>query len=184
MEEEVAKKSFDIKKYLPIIGIVAAVVLVIIILVSIFGGGPKKAVKNFINGMSSKNASKVIKSMDFAGQSVWKYSYDVNDFSDEDYDEFIENYKDVDKDEVKDAEKAAKESLEDEFDEMKDTFKKYKLKVEEIKSSEKIGKDLYAVKAKISIEAQPKDGDGEEIDSSNIMTFVVYKNKLVYTTFM
>ncbi len=172
-------KNIDYKKYLPYAGIALAVIILIIILVSIFGGGPKKAVKKFISGMNGKNASKVVDSMDFAGISAWKYSYNVEDFSDDDYEEFIENYKDVDSDDIKDQKSDAKDTMKDGFDELKDEYKSYKMKVENFKSVEKLGKNLYAVKAKISLQAKPKDKDEEEIDESSIMTFVVYKNKLV-----
>lgn len=173
-------KSINYKKYLPIAGIALAVLVVIIILVVALGGGPKKAVKKFVSGMNSKNASKVVDSFDYAGMSVWRANYyDEDDFSDDDYDEFIEDYKDVDKDDVKDAKKLAKESMEESFDNIKDEYKSYKIKVDEIKSTEKIAKDLYVVKAKISMEAKPKDKDEDEIDEARVFTFVVYKNKLI-----
>ena len=174
-------KKFDLKKYLPIIGGVVAVVLLIIILVAVFGGGPKKAVKNFVSGMNSQNASKIIKSMDFAGMAAWELSYyDVDDFTEDDYDEFIEAYEDIDKDEIKDATEYMEDIMDDSFDEIDDEYKSYKIKVEEFKSKEELGKDLYAVKAKISVQAKPEDEDEtDEIDEAEIVTFVVYKNKLI-----
>ena len=83
-------KTFDYKKYLPWAGIAVAVVAVIIILVVVLGGGPKKAVKGFISGMNNKNASKILESIDPAGTSAWYY--DEDDFSKDDYEEFIEDY--------------------------------------------------------------------------------------------
>lgn len=188
MEEEVqGKTSFDFKKYLPIIGIVLAVIVLIIVLVSIFGGGPKGAVKKYINGINGKNASKVVDSMDFAGYAAWSEGrYDIKDFSKDDYEEFVDNYKEYtkeNKDEIKEAKEEAKDSLKEGFDEMKDTVKSFKVKVEEVKSSDKLGKDLYAVKAKISVNAVSKDKDDDEIDVSNVATFVVYKNKIISTDF-
>lgn len=183
MEEEVqGKTGFDLKKYLPIIGIVLAVIVLIIVLVSIFGGGPKKAVKNYLNAMSSMNASKLVNSIDFAAASAWKSSYDVKDFSKDDYKEFVENYKDVDKDDVKAAKELAKETFEEMFDGMKDEVKSFKMKVEKVKSTEKLGKDLYAVKATVSVVAKPKDKDEDAIDETTDMTFIVYKNKVIPTT--
>jgi len=52
---------------------------------------------------------------------------------------------------------------------------------DKFKSVDKLGDDLYVVRAKVSIKAKPDDDDVEEIDSSSIMRFVVYKNKLIYT---
>lgn len=172
-------KNVNYKKYLPYIGIAIAVILVIIVLAAALGGGPKKAVKKYVSAMNKRNASKLVDCMDFAGVSAWSYRYDADDFSNDDYDEFIEKYKDVDKDDIKDAKKSAKKSLDSNFDDIKEDYKSYKVKVESIKSSKKIGKDLYAVKAKISVTAKPKDKDDDELDESDIVTFVVYKNKVI-----
>lgn len=173
-------KSFDYKKYLPWAGIALAVVVVIIILVAVLGGGPKKAVKAFVSGMNSKNASKIVKNIDFAGMSAWGYSYDEDDFSKDDYKEFIADYKDVDKDEIKEETKYMKDSMEDSFDEMDDEYKSFKIKIEKFKDVKELGKDLYAVDAKISMVAKPKDKDEtDEIDETETVTFIVYKNKLI-----
>ncbi len=190
MEEETKVNFFEkallwVKSHLAItIGIVAAVVVVIILICVLAGGGPKGAVKGFISGMNKKNAAKVIDNMDIAGAAVWSYYYDVDDFSDDDYDEFIENYEEIDKDEIKDQEDDLETTLEDGFDSIDDNYKSYKITVEEFKSQEEIAKDLFAVKAKIAVQAKPEDDDYDEVDESNIMTFVVYKGKVIYTDFL
>ncbi len=172
-------KSINYKKYLPYAGIVFAVIVVIIILVALLGGGPKKVVKKFISGMNNKKVSKIVKNVDFAGMSAWGY-YDEDDFSKEDYNQFIQDYKDLDKDEIKDEQEYIEDNLEDVLGEMTDDYKSYKIKVEKFKDVKKLGKDLYAVDAKISVEAKPKDKDStDEIDESKTVTFIVYKNKLI-----
>lgn len=178
-------KGFDYKKYLPWAGIALAVVVLIIILVAVLGGGPKKAVKGFVSGMNSRNASKILKSVDLAGMSAWGYYYDEDDFSKDDYNDFIEDYKDIvdemDKDDLKEKKEYLKEIMEESFDEIKDEYKSYKIKIEKFKDVEKLGKDLYAVDVKISMQAKPKDkNETKEIDESEVVTFVVYKNKVVY----
>lgn len=173
-------KSIDYKKYLPWAGIALAVIVVIIILAAALGGGPKKAVKGFISGMNSKNASKIVKNIDFAGMSAWGWYYDEDDFSKDDYKDFTADYKDVDKDEIKDATKDLKETMEDSFDDMDDEYKSFKIKIEKFKDVEELGKDLYAVDAKISIVAKPKDKEEtDEIDETETITFIVYKNKVI-----
>lgn len=177
-------KSIDYKKYLPWAGIALAVIVVIIILVSVLGGGPKKTVKNFVKGISSRNTSKVIKNIDVTGMGVWGISYDVDDFTKDDYDEFVEEYKDtvkdMDKEELKEAKEYMEETMQESFDEMKEEYKSFKVKVEKFKEVEKLGKDLYVVEAKVSTEAKPKDKEEtDEIDESETLTFVVYKNKLI-----
>lgn len=187
MEEEpkvnfISKALVWIKSHIAITAAIAVAIVVVIVLICVFaGGGPKGAVKGFVSGMNKKNAAKVIDNMDFAGSAAWSYLYDVDDFSDDDYDEFIENYEDIDKDEIKDQEDEAKSTLEDGFDTIDENYKSYKFTIDEFKSSEEIAKDLYAVEAKVSIKAVPEDEDEDEIDSSDIMTFVVYKDKVIYS---
>ena len=175
-------KNFDYKKYLPYAGIALAVIVVLIILVSVLGGGPKKAVKKYISGMNSQNAKKVVKSIDYVGTAAWGWSYDEDDFSKEDYEDFVEEYEEYAeeyKDKVEDELDDMMDSMKDSFDDIDDEYKSYKIKVEDFKKVEKLGKDLYAVKAKISVKAKPEDKEDDEIDESEVMTFVVYKNKII-----
>ena len=44
--------------------------------------------------------------------------------------------------------------------------------------------DLYCVKAKITLFAKPEDKDEDEIDKTDTASFIVYKNKLIYSDFM
>lgn len=182
MGEEV-KSGFDFKKYLPIIGIVLAVIILIIVLVSVLGGGPKKAVKNYVNAMNKSSVSKLMKTQDLRGMYAWRNSsFKLKDFSEEDYDKFIENYEKVEDSTIEAAETYQEKSIEKSFDKIKDEYKSYKIKVEKIKSTKKLGKDLYLVKAKVSIVAKPEDEDeNDEIDSSSIENFIVYKNKIIST---
>ena len=176
-------KGFDYKKYLPIAAIVLAVIVVIILAVSLLGGGPKKAVKKYISGMSTGNAKKIFDSVDPIGSAVWYY--DEDDFDEDDYEEFIEEYEeyaDEYADELEEYEEEMKDmidEMEDDYDDFINDYKSYKVKVEEFKKVEKIGKNLYVVKAKISTQAKPKDKEDDEIDESEVMTFVVYKNKII-----
>lgn len=177
------KPSFDFKKYLPIAAIVLAVIVVIILAVSLLGGGPKKAVKKYVSGMSTGNAKKMLDSIDPIGSAVW--SYDEEEFDEDDYEEFIEEYEEY-ADEYADVLEEYEDEMEDMIDELEDSYedemndyKSYKVKVDDFKKVEKLGKNLYVVKAKISTYAKPKDKEDDEIDESETMTFVVYKNKII-----
>lgn len=177
-------KDFDIKKYLPIIGVVAGVLLFIIILVSVLGGGPKKAVKKYISGISSGNVKKMYKAVDPIGTAVWM-GYDEEDFGKSDYKDFLEEYeeyKEEFEENIEEYEEEVEEmieEMEDSYDDFTDDYKSYKVKIDKFKKVEKIGKGLYVVKAKVSTVAKPKDKDDDEIDESETMTFVVYKNKII-----
>ena len=182
------KKSFDfIKKITPkqwfiYGGIAIAVLLVIIILAVALGGGPKKAVKSFISGMNERNAKKIVNSIDIAGMQAWSLGYykEGKSFKTKDYKEFIEEYKDVDKDDIKEYKEELIDEIKDNFEDIKDEYKTYKFKIEKFKKVNKLGDKLYSIDAKISINAKPKDKDEDELDESSTVTFVVYKSKLVY----
>ena len=175
-------KKFDFKKYGPIIGGAVAVIVVLAIVISSLVGGPKKAVKKYINAINSKNAKKIVKCVDLAGEQAWKYSYGTDEeLSKEEYEEFKEAYSKVDKDELKKYTDRTVEYMDDTMDDFEDEYKSFKLKIKEIKSVKKLGKDLYAVKTRVHLKAVPKDKDEDTIDESNTMTFVVYKNKLIKT---
>ena len=169
-----------VKSHIKIIGIAAAALIAVIVLISVFTSGPKKAVKAYIKAMDKGNVDKYIRTIDFAGQEAWTYSfYNLDDFDKDNYKDFIEDYKDVDKEDLEDTVKSLEDTMEDSFDNMKDDYKKYKVKLEKFKGVEELGEDLYLVKAKVSVRAVPEDEDDEEIDSSNIYKFVVYKNKII-----
>lgn len=169
------------EKWILVVSILAAV-LVIIGLICMLSGGKAKSIKKFISGMNEKNANKIVDSIDFAGSDAWKYSYDEDDFNEEDYKEFINDYKDVNKEDIEKSKKDAKETFKDGFDSIKDTYKSYKFKIEKIKSTKKLGKDLYAIDAKISIYAKPKDKEDKELDETKVISFIIYKGKIVYSS--
>lgn len=156
----------------PTIAVVCSVVI-IILLASLFIKTPKKVVKSYINAFNKANASKIVKLSDLKAQRVLLYV--TSSFDKEDYNKFIEDYKDYDKEIEEDD---TIDSLEKVFDKLGDEYKSYKLKLDEVKSVKKVGKNFYIVKAKISLVAKPKDKDKEKIDETNTVTFAVYKNKM------
>lgn len=186
-KEKIAEglKKFDFKKWGPIIGGAIAIIIILAVVISTFFGGPEKAVKNYISAINSKNAKKLVKCIDLIGQEAWKklYIYDVSDFTEDDYDEFIKNYKeiekDTDKDELNKKTDKAIDSMDDTFDDINDEYKTFSMTINKVKSVDKIGNDLYAVKTRINIKVVPKDDDDDETDETKTITFVVYKNKLI-----
>ena len=170
-------KKIDYKKYGLYGGIILAVIIVITILASIFSGGPKKTVKEFVSGINSKNAKKIVKSIDIAGTEIW--SYDPSNFTKGNYKDFIDDYKKIDKEQISDLEDEMIDKMDDSLDKIKNEYKSFKIKIEKIKSVKEIGKDLYAVKTKITLKANPKDKSKDKIDNTETITFVVYKNKLI-----
>jgi len=166
-----------------IVAVVAVIALIMVIVLSL-SGGPKSAVKDFTKAFSKMNAKKVVNSMDLIGADVW-YVYDEEDFSKDDYKDFIKDYKEEKEDaDLSEEKEDAIEELEEIFDEMKDEVKSFKIKVEEFKDVEKLGKDLYVVEAKINVTGKAKDKDEDDIDETETMTFIIYKNKVIYTDMM
>ncbi len=190
MEEEIQQqvknetKKFNFKKYFPIIGIAAIVIIIILIFTSIFGGGPKNTVKKYISGINRGSAKKIVKSLDFVGAAAWGYSYDEDEFDKDDYKEFIEDYK-----EYKKEAKENKKDFEDEMDEMideideildeiNDESKSYKIEIESFKNIEKLGKDLYTVTTILGLERELENKDKEF--EAEVVTFIIYKDKIIY----
>lgn len=140
----------------------------------------KLKVKKYISAMNKQNAEKVVDCFDFAGQDAWSYWYDTDDFSEEEYIEFIEEYKSIEKEDITESKKYTVTTLTSAFAMMDMEYKNFKIKLEEIKDVTEIGKDLYAVDAKVSVYAKPVDKEEtDEIDETSVMTFVVYKNKII-----
>ncbi len=173
-------KKINFKKCILVIGII---VLIIVILVAIFGGGPKKVIKQYVSGMNKQDTSKIIESMDFTGESAWEF-YDKDNFSEDNYNTFINDYGNVDENEIKDEKDYWEEIMNSSFDNIKDEYESYKLKIEKFKAVDKLGKNLYAVDVEISIIAKPKDNDDNEIDETETVTFIVYKNKIISAIFI
>ena len=87
------------KKYLPYVLGAIGIVVVIMLLISVFTGGPKRAVKKYIKAFNKKDAEKIVDITDFRGSEAWSYYYDVKDFSEDDFEEFMEEYEDMDSEE-------------------------------------------------------------------------------------
>lgn len=169
------------KSHLPVV-IVAAVALIALILIVVlsFSSGPKSAVKDFTSAFSKLNAKKLVNSMDLVGASVWSY-YDGDDFSKDDYNDFIDDYKEEKKDiDLSEEKEEWIEDLEEGFEEVEDEVKNFKIKIEKFKDVEKLGKNLYAVEARINLIAKAKDSD-DDLDEVKDVVFIVYKNKIIYT---
>lgn len=159
------------------ISAIVGVLVLLMVCILIFSRGPKSAVKNFANAFSKLNAKKIVNSVDLVGIEAW-YGNDADDFDKDDYKEFVKAYKEEKKDmDLKEEKEDAIEEMQDAIDDMKDEMKSFKIKVKKFENKEKLGKDLYLVKAKISIKAESEDGD--EMSQTKSMEFVVYKNKII-----
>lgn len=147
-----------------IIGVVAVIAIIIVVAILAFNflGGPEKVVKNYVketNKLMQQGVDSLAikeKYIDAIGNQAWEYSSDAEDFSEEDYKEFIEKYKEV----------------EEEAESEDGDNKKKEVKLKKVKSTDKIGKKLYLVKAVILA----INGDDE---NSQTVNFIVYKNKII-----
>lgn len=220
MEKEVqGKKSFN--KYIAIIAIVLVIVALAVVLLLVFNkedekekfeeGEECKVVRNFISAMNNKNSSEAETYMDFTGVEVWRYTLRLRTFSKDNYNQFVNDYKDVKGYEVQQEREYFEMNLKKQLDELS------KIEVKEIKSANKLGEDLYAVEAEIYLQKAPKKKDdfstssdeirkyqqemlekqekiekemktteakmyGISLDKdTNTMIFVVYNNKIIYS---
>lgn len=189
------KKFFSGKSVGKIAGIVAAVVVIVLIFGAFLSRSPKAAVKQFVSGMNSKNAKKVMDVLDMKGSEAYSKArskalsksssssslfsssskssdVDMSEF-DEVYKDILKEYKDMDSDEKKDYKeelKKVKESLQDNLDDLKEEKVKIKAKVTKV-SKVKGSKLLKKVTADVTVK---KDGDQE----TKTVTFYTVKKGL------
>ena len=174
------KTNVKNKKWIPYTVVAVAVIVLIVVLCLVLGKGPKKAVKNFVAGMDKFDAEKIVDSMDYVGSVVWgEEEYDYKNFTKEDYKEFVEKYDKYDKSKVEKEIKDGKTMMKGMFELAKTQVEKNEVKVKEFKEVKELGKDLNLVN--VTIEICQKLKDQPENKRTDDMTFVVYKNKIVYT---
>ena len=161
-----------IKTHVKLVAIIAAVIIVAIVVISFVTGGPKRAVKSYISAMDKGDADKFIASMDLKGSLAWSEC-------EGDEDDFEDTYNDLDEDDddVKEQLDYAEELMEDMINSLDDDYESYSVKVKKIREVEKLADGLYEVKAQI--ETKYEDEDGDEEDSTDTTTFIVYKNKVI-----
>ncbi len=160
-----------VKGHLKIIVPVAVALVVVVFAIGFLTGGPKRAVKKYVSAINSRNASKLVKSVDVIGAQAWvKCQGEEDDFKDA-YDEVKD---DEDEDDLKDE---REESAKDMFDNFDDNYDSYKMKIVKFKGTKKLKKDLYEVK--VQIETKTKDKDGDKDEDTDTVKFIVYKNKVI-----
>lgn len=181
MDDEELETGFKFKKYLPIIGIVIAVIVVLIIFTSIIGGKQIKLLKKLSKGVSKQDADAILDMIDFTGMQAWYTDgiYDTNEFDDGDYEDFIDAYKDVDKSDSREAKKEIRSVLKEALEMLDDEYKSVKVKFKKVNSVKKLGKDLYAINVKIEITAKAKDKNIDDIQVSATAKVVIYQNKFI-----
>ena len=147
-------------------------------------GNNGDVIQEYVEAFNDLDASKIIDCIDFAGFDAFAeiaskfYSYDdfVNNFSDDDYKEFLDLCKKVDKEDAKEEKEESLEQLKDLIAEIKDEYDTYKVKFEGYENKKDLADDIYAADVKISLTTD----DGESTDTYQ---FIVYNNKLLYSTF-
>lgn len=162
----ILEKVKENKKIL--LGIVV-VILLVVLLGSVFGGGKKGVIKDFVKAGNAGNGKKLFKTIDMAGMNVLMEMQ----FKDEDLEDFYSEYKDyVKSDEWKDAEEEMDEYIEDAVEEMEEPDDEDKIKIKKFGDVEKEGKNLWKIEATLV----SKEDDDDEMD----VDFYVMKKGLSY----
>lgn len=150
----------DNKKKIALIGgAVAAAVVVIFVLLSIFGGGYKKPIKNYFNGLQKCNSKTMLKAFpEFAREDL------EDKYSDEELEDYKESLEKTYGDKLKYSYKIV-----DKTKLTKDELKDSKKSIEKLYDDEKIKvTDGYQVCCKVTIK-------GSDKKATTYKTFVVYK---------
>lgn len=152
-----------------IIGVIV-VLLVVFLGSNIFLDSPKKSVKKFYSAMNSGKSKKMLKEVDWAGV------YTFAQLDEDEYEDFWDEYKEyTDSDEWEEVKEELDDNLDDLYEELDDSMEdsEAKYKVKKITKVEKVGKNLYKVKAKIEM----KEDDDKETET---ITHYVMKDGLNY----
>ena len=181
-EEQKAKSSGLVEwiksntKLVAIIAAVIAIIAVLGIVISNVTGSPEKAIKGYLSALSNGDAKKLEKNMDIKGVLAYSDSYSY--WSGIDADKFLKAYDKVEKDDIKDA----KENLEELINLIREDKKDYNVKLLEIKNQEEVKGIDNMYKVEIKARIKYKDSDGDKQDKTDTFKFIIYKNKVIYTT--
>ncbi len=173
MDKEIqGKRNFN--KYIIIIFIVLVIIALTVVLLSVFNkkdekekieeGEECKIVRNYISALNNKNSSEAENCMDFTGTEAWGYNT-IGNFSEYNYNEFINDYENVKGYEVQQEREYFEMKLEKQLEQIS------KIEVKEIKSVDKLGKNLYAVEAEIYLQKEPKKKDDFSTSSDEIRKY-------------
>ena len=171
------KKGLKNTKNLIIIAVVA--IIAIVVLVSIFGNATGKAkgvVKQYVKAMNKLDIKKTITLTDPYGSYVLSY------LDKDEYDEFWDEYKDFIKDkddkydDVKESyeESLEKDNIKDAKDSLEESMEDTTIRLKKISDVEKVGKNLYKVKARIEV----KNDDNKKTETEKI--YVMKKGMKCY----
>lgn len=174
VEKEIqGKRNFN--KYIIIIFIVLVIIALTVVLLSVFNkkdekekieeGEECKIVRNYISALNNKNSSEAENCMDFTGTEVWKYTLRLRNFSEDNYNQFVNDYENVKGYEVQQEREYFEMKLEKQLEQIS------KIEVKEIKSVDKLGKNLYAVEAEIYLQKEPKKKDDFSTSSDEIRKY-------------
>lgn len=162
--------NFVKSKKFKVIVIVLIVVILAIIIINAISGSPEKTLYKMAELINEGNFSKIMdECVDLDGvyafataetkEDFWTTYKDLDE-SDDDYADYLDNIDNYLDDSI--------EELENDFEE-----EDYEVEIKEIKSSEKVSKNLYKVKAKI----KAKSDDGSDTET---FTFYFMKKGLKY----
>lgn len=148
-----AKVVEFIKQHKNIVLGIVVVLVAVILLSSLFGGGKKGVIKDYVKAYNKGNGEKMMKLVDMAGSAV----YTEMVFNDDDLEDFYEEYKDyVKSDEWKDAEEELDDFMEDAIDEIEEPDDDEKIKIKKFKDVKKEGKNLWKIKVEVEIDDDDK----------------------------
>ena len=181
-EESKAKSSGIVEwiksntKLVAIIAAVIAIIAVLGVIISNVTGSPEKAIKGYLSALSSGNAKNLEKNLDIKGILAYSDSYSY--WSGIDADKFLKAYDKVEKDDVK----KAKENLEELIDQIREDKKDYSVKLLEVKNQEDVKGIDNMYKVEIKARIKYKDSDGDKQDKTDTFKFIIYKNKVIYSS--
>lgn len=188
------EENKKMKKIMPII--IIAILVIAIIIIPVFLGGKKsdntaepatpekqaeQSARDFIDAFNTYDAEKLVASMDMAGSLAWGYLYGETKLTEEEYNNFVSAYEAVSAEEAAASNTTMKMIYEQSFKEIKSKYSEYSMNIDKVEETKKIGDDLYGITIQRTTKGKKSDETQEEINETDTVTFIIYKNKVIFT---
>lgn len=141
---------------------------------------PKIAVEQYLGTFTKKDAAQLMNMCDYVGSTAWKKSYDIDNFTEADYNEFVTKYNSIDPESVTESKENDQSMYERQFEKIKEIYSVYELKVKEFKDVKCLGDKLYAVTVDITEKAEAATETAYDFEDQSTATYIIFNGKKIY----
>lgn len=141
---------------------------------------PKIVVEQYLSAFSKKDAAQLMNMCDYVGTTAWKKSYNINNFTEANYNEFLTKYNSIDPESIKESKEDDQYMYEKQFEKIKEIYSVYEQKAKEFKDIKYLGDKLYAVTVEITERAEAANNIAYDFEDQSTITYIIFNNKKIY----